>query len=231
MSGLHDEHRKRMDEKVKTMGIDNMPEHEILEMLLFAVIPRGNTNEIAKELCEKFGGLGNVLTAEPEELTEIRGIGYRAAQFLTTLPQFTGAIERSLNFPQCKITNREMAKAYVKTFFFGKLTETFYLISLSSTGKIIGKSKISDGTTDEVHAYTRTVAEIALKNKAHSVILAHNHPGGTKNASVADVNFTNKVIEALKVLQIEVSDSLIVASGEVTSMFEEGYCKPNGHLR
>ncbi len=224
MSDLHKDHRKRMDEKSQAAGLHNMPEHEVLEKILFAVIPRGNTNEIAKELCDRFGGIGNVLTADVGELMEIKGVGKRAAYFLHELPDILGIVERSLNCIESKIKSREDACRYVKTFFYGKVTEQFYMISLTSTGHIIKHNKISEGVTNEVHVYARNVAQTAMQNKAHSVIIAHNHPGGTAEASWGDVQCTREIEKALKTLGIELYDSIVVARGEGRSVFDDENC-------
>ncbi len=224
MNDLHKDHRQRMDKKSEASGLHNMPEHEVLEKLLFAVIPRGNTNGIAKELCDKFGGIGRVLTADVNELMEVKGVGKRVAYFLKELPDVLGIVERSLNFYDDRILTSEDACNYVKTFFYGKLTEQFYLISLNSTGHIIKHTKIADGVTDSVLIDARLIAETAIRDKAHSVIIAHNHPGGTPNPSCSDVTCTENIVRALNTLGIKVFDSIIVAKGEGRSVFDSDLC-------
>lgn len=224
MNDLHKNHRKRMYKKAETAGLSNMPEHEVLEMLLYAVIPRGNTNEIAIKMCRRFGSISGVLKADVNELMEIDGVGNKTAQFIHSLPEVLGIVERSLNFPDKRISNREEALEYVKTFFFGKATEQFYMISLTSKGGIIKHNKLGDGITDEVHVYARNVAQTAMQNHAHSVIIAHNHPGGTLNPSYSDVKCTEEIAAALKTLNIELYDSIVVARGEANSIFDSELC-------
>ncbi len=224
MKDLHKDHRKRMDEKSEAAGLHNMPEHEVLEKILFAVIPRGNTNEIAKELCDRFGGIGNVLKADVNELMEVKGVGRRVAYFIHELPDVLGIVERSLNYGDKRIESCEDACEYIKTFFYGKVTEQFYMISLTSTGHIIKHNKLSEGITDEVHVYARTVAQIAMQNKAHSVIIAHNHPGGTAEASYSDVLCTEEIAKALSTLGIKLYESVIVARGDGKSVFDNDLC-------
>ena len=220
MKSLHENHRQRIDMKAETSGLENLPEHEILEQLLFAVIPRGNTNEIARALCLEFGGIGNVLKADVDELRQIDGVGYRTAVFIHNLPDVLGVVERSLRFSENKITSREDALEYVKTLFYGKVTEHFYMISLTSTGGIIKFNKMGEGTTDEVKVYARNVAARALRNGAHSVIIAHNHPGGTAAPSLSDKTCTEAIERALDAVGIKLYDSIIVAGGEAVSLFE-----------
>ncbi|MBQ2890543.1 MAG: hypothetical protein IJE44_02720, partial [Clostridia bacterium] len=146
MGNLHDKHRERMDKKAKLGGLHNMPDHEVLEMILFAVIPRGNTNEIAKRLIDEFGSLHKVLTADEKELAKIEGIGMRTAKFLTSLYDVLGVLERSINSPKKQIKTSEEAIDYAKTFFYGKLTEQFLLITLNRAGNVIGRYKLGDGS-------------------------------------------------------------------------------------
>lgn len=69
---LHKNHRQRMDMKAEMGGLENMPEHEVLERLLFTVIPRGNTNETAKRLCDEFGGIGGVCAPMFQSLKKLK---------------------------------------------------------------------------------------------------------------------------------------------------------------
>ncbi len=224
MSNLHEGHRERMDRKSEVTGLHNMPEHEVLEKILFAVIPRGNTNEIAGELCRRFGGIGGVFAAEIDELMEVKGVGRRVAYFLYELPDILGIVERSLRFSDKTIRNGQDAQDYVKTFFYGKVTEQVYMISLNKAGHIIKHDKIGEGIIDEVPIYARQVAKIAMQNKAYSVIIAHNHPGGTLTPSRADVQCTEHIALALSTLGIKFYDSIIVAKGETASIFDSDIC-------
>lgn len=221
---LHEDHRKRMDEKSETSGLHTMPEHEVLEKILFAVIPRGNTNEIAQKLCRRFDGIGNVLMADVKDLMEVEGVGKRTAYFLHELPDVLGIVERSLSFGDRRIKSRADAQKYVQSFFYGKLHEQFYIISLTSSGKIIKHTKLSDGTTDEVHIYARNVVQTALRDKAHSVIIAHNHLGETAQASFADVKCTEEIAKSLSLIGINLYESVIVARGESVSVFDNELC-------
>ncbi len=91
----HTGHRQRMKEKSKNIGLAFMHEHEQLEIILYAVIPRGNTNEIAHELLRRFHSIYGVLSADVNELVKVDGIGVRAAEFLHSLPSILGIVKRS----------------------------------------------------------------------------------------------------------------------------------------
>ena len=218
MENLHDKHRERMDKKAKLSGLYNLPEHEVLEIILFAVIPRGNTNEIAKRLLDEFGTIYKVLTADERELVKIEGVGMRAAKFLTSLYDVLGVVERSMNFPKEQIKTREEAINYAKTFFYGKLTEQFFLITLNKAGNVIGRYKLGDGSDNELHIYPKNIVVKALSDEASAVILVHNHPGGNLTASFADIQMTKKIKEVLDTVEIKLLDSVIVSGGKGISI-------------
>lgn len=224
MSELHDKHRQRMDEKSDAVGLENLQEHEVLEKLLFAVIPRGNTNGIAKELCDKFGGIGFVLGADVKELMETEGVGKRVAYFLHELPELLGIVERSLEFKNRHIKDRQAACRYSATLFRNKVTECFYMVCLNSKGYVLKSTLLSKGVSDEVHVYIRNIVHTALTCGAHSVIIAHNHPGGSAEPSFADIKLTEQIAAALSLLGIELYESVIVARGEGKSILDSDLC-------
>lgn len=218
MAELHKDHRKRMYRKAEEIGLQNLEEHEILEIILYAIVPQGNTNTAAKALIDKFGGIANVLKAEEKELVEVEGIGMRTAKFIRNLYDVLGVVERYAELPEKKIKNFEDAVKYVKPYFYGKFSELFYMVSLNKNGGVINSHRISVGISDEVHIYPQAVARKALQDEAYSVIIAHNHPGGGLSASFADEEVTAKIQKALAAIGVELFDSIIIAQGTGVSV-------------
>ena len=221
----HDGHRQRMLQKAKDSGLEFLPEHEQLEILLFAVIPRGNTNGIAIDLIRRFGSIAGVITAQPGELTRSPGVGGRVAAFLNQLPDYLGIVQRSQMFGENKAlvleTTEEMGN-YAQTLFNHKETEAFYLISLSYSGRVIRFDKISEGDVDETAVYVRRIARCAIINEASDVILVHNHPSGKLVPSITDIQRTREIVENLRVLGVSVKDHIIVSGCAWMSMREDG---------
>ncbi len=218
MAELHKDHRKRMYRKVEEMGLQNLEEHEVLEIVLYAIVPQGNTNGIARALILKFGNIANVLKAEENELMEIDGIGSRTAKFIRNLYDVLGVVERAALVPDKKIKTQQDAVNYMKPFFNGKSSEQFYMVSLNKSGGIINAHRISEGVSDEVHIYPQIIAKKALLDGAYSVLIAHNHPGGSMTASFADEDVTMKIYKSLSAVGIELFDSLIIAEGKGASV-------------
>ena len=208
------------------MGFEFMEEHEQLEKILFAVIPRGNTNEIAHLLLKQCGSLYGVLTAEIDELTQIPGVGNRVAQFLHDLYPILGCVER------CKLRNEgskvfnmqtpQMRGEYAKTLFYGKLTEAFYLISLNKKLQAFRFDKISEGSAEETPVYVQEVVKQAMRTKAYAVVLCHNHPSGSLNPSGADLEITRQLYQAMDAVGVQLLDHIIVGGGEYLSLKDMG---------
>lgn len=220
---LHEGHRSRIDAKVRVSGLEFLEEHEQLERLLFAVMPRGNTNELAKMLLNEFGSFYNVLTADVSQLKRIEGVGHRTAEFLHDMMPLLGIVERSVisqGKGKALLDTTEKIGDYAKSLFNGKLVENLYMISLNSHKGIICFDKISEGTSHVAAASIHTISKRALLNEASYVVLAHNHPGGKLEPSVADLSLTREVKLALDTLDIKLIDHIIVACGKWLSLMD-----------
>lgn len=213
----HRGHRKRLNDKVQKLGMEFLAEHEQLEKILFTVVPRGDTNPIAHALLDKFGTISAVLMASPEDLKKIDGVGSRTAEFLSSLPSVLGIVERSLKGAKIKLNTTENIGTFASTLFYGKLYESVYIIFLDYKDGLIGYEKLSDGTTNTSSLYVRRVIDSAIKNKASSIILTHNHPSGDCNPSSNDDRITKLVGEALQALDIKLKDHIIVGTDEFYS--------------
>lgn len=223
MEELHNGHRARIDAKARLMGLEFLEEHEQLEKLLFAVIPRGNTNEIAIRLINEFGSIYGVLCADVEQLRAVDGVGHRTAEFLHDLMPLFGIVERASmqsNSKRIILDTTEKIGEYAKQFFYGKLVENLYMISLNSGNELMRFDKISEGTATAASVSLHIIAKLAILNEASSVILMHNHPGGRLEPSMSDITMTRDVKEALASLGIPLVDHIIVACGKWISMTE-----------
>ena len=121
-----------------------------------------------------------------------------------------------------RIGNTRDAERYCKGLLMGERNEQFYVICLDAQCRVLGRRKVSEGTLSEVSAYPRTVMEAALMSNAHSVLLCHNHPGGTCAPSHEDVASTLQLQRLLNGVNILVLDHLIVAGEKVYSMIQHG---------
>lgn len=121
-----------------------------------------------------------------------------------------------------RIGNLAEAKHYCRSLVSGLRNEQFHVICLNSGCYLLGEKKITDGSLCEVNAYPRSVLETALNYNAYSVLLCHNHPGGTNHPSSEDISATEKIRNLLNGVGIHLLDHMIVAGYDVYSMADNG---------
>ncbi len=220
---LHKGHRERFRERFLKEGLDNFEDHQVLELLLFQAIPRSDTNPVAHRLMQRFGSLSAVLEADPKDLAVVEGVGTKAAAFLSMIPQVT----RRYFLDRIKHTHKplntsEGAAEYLVPLMAGRSEEVFYVICLDSQLKVLYPALISEGTVKDAYVHPRHVVEAAVRHKAASVILAHNHPAGTVKPSHHDHSITRRLVQALGGIDIKVVDHVIVAGEQFYSFAREG---------
>ena len=220
---IHAGHRERLrDRFIRDKGFENFEDHQVLELLLFYSNARVDTNPLAHELLDQFGSLKGVLEARPEQLMQINGIGKQQATLISMVVPLTRVWYRCAMSEPGRIGNSREAEQYCLSFLAGERTERFYVVSLNAKCNILGRRKISEGSLSEVSAYPRMVMETALNYNAHSVLLCHNHPGGTCAPSAEDISSTLQLQRLLNGVGILVLDHIIVAGNRTYSMIQHG---------
>lgn len=219
---MHEGHRKRLKERFLREGLDSFEQHQILELLLFFSIPRKDTNEIAHNLLSKYGSLSGVFEADFKDLVDTPQIGENTAFLLTLIPDLARRYFNDKWRDKPELNSSTKAGEYVATLFTGRQYEAFYVINLDAQNKVNYAELVHEGTINEAPVYPRMIVESALRHKANSVILAHNHPGGSLNPSRADIEATERIRTALESISIKVVDHIIVCGSKYTSFAERG---------
>ncbi|MCM2358615.1 MAG: DNA repair protein RadC [Geobacteraceae bacterium] len=220
---IHSGHRERLRKRFQEEGLDNFEDHQVLELLLFHAIPRGDMNPLAHLLIKRFGSLSAVLEADPKDVAAVKGIGEKAASFLAMIPQVTRRYfhDRVLR-DRPKLNSSEAVADYLIPLMAGRPEEVFYVLCLDTQCRVVYPALISEGTVKEAAVYPRHVIEEAIRHRAASVILAHNHPAGTAKPSQQDHKLTRLLVQALGPLDIKVLDHIIVAGDKAYSFAREG---------
>lgn len=217
----HKDHRARVKERFIKNGLETFHDHEVLEMLLYFVIPRIDTNPIAHELLDKFGSLHAVVEASPEALKEVKGIGDNAAILITFFRQFMARYatdKEEYDLKYAAMDTSEKIGRYLKPRFMDKDEEHLIAMATDIKGKILGVEQISKGGIRSTNINIRKLVEFSIKYNASGIILAHNHPGGLAIPSDEDINATRVVQQALLPMDIVVRDHIIVAGNDFLSM-------------
>ena len=219
---IHDGHRQRLKERFLREGLDGFTDVQVLELLLFYVVPRKDTNPIAHGLLDRFGTLARVLDAPVSKLTQVNGISDNGATFLKLVRE----MDRRYVLSQGEdiiLNTIEDCCDYVSRFFRGKKNETVVLLSLDAKLKVLSCREVGEGSINYANVPVRRVVEMALEDGATSVILAHNHPSGIASPSQDDIHTTRRLAAALSAVEISLADHIVVAEDEYVSMVQSGY--------
>ena len=211
-------HRDRLRERALAGGLAALPDYELLELHLFRSIPRGDVKPLAKQLLARFGSLGAVLGATPEELKTVKGVGDTVALDLKLLHEATLRSARDAVGRRPVISSWSALLAYVKAALAHEAREQFRVLFLDKKNQLIADEVMNRGTVDHAPVYPREVMRRALELSASAVILVHNHPSGDPTPSAADIDMTRQVVDAGRALRIAVHDHLIAARDGVASL-------------
>lgn len=223
MENLHEGHRKRMKERFIKSGLDDFAPHNILELLLFYSIPRGDTNPVAHRLIDIFGSLSGVFDATPEELAKVDGVGENSAILISMIPQIARKyLEDKADTANIVVGCSDIG-AFLLPKFVGRTNEALMMVSIDNKNKIISCSVVAEGTVDSAKVSRRKIMEEAMKVKATRVILAHNHPCGVAVPSSEDVVMTKEIGRLFAQVGIELVDHIIVANDDYVSMAASGF--------
>jgi DNA repair protein RadC len=150
-----------------------------------------------------------------------RALGLRRP--LSLIPQVTRRyFHDRVHHARTPLTSSEAAAEFIAPLMAGRSEEVFYVVCLDSQLRVLFPALVSEGTVKDALVHPRHVVEAALRHRAASVILAHNHPGGTAKPSNHDHKLTQHIVQALGSIDIRVADHVIVAGEQVYSFAREG---------
>ncbi len=225
IENIHAGHRDRMRERFLRKGLDDFHDHEALEMLLYYVIRRGNTNETAHMLLHEFGTLNNVLNASIPDLCRVKGVGESMAVYL----QIVGAFFKRCQSEQVNdlpLANFENRLLYFRTKLYDKTDENILLACLDDRFRVIRCENLAKGTAGSVHIETNTLLRFVTSVPCSRVILAHNHPCGEAEPSYEDIMETKTLGKLLRSISVTLVDHIIVAGNHAMSMYKTGAYDP-----
>jgi len=217
---------ERPRERLQKHGAEVLSSQELLALVIGRGISKKSVITIAQELLTRFGNIKAISEATIEELSQIKGIGLaKAAQIKAC---FELGKRQDLE-PELKDFDIKDPQSVVKAIRAGikdKAKEHFKLILLNTRNKIISISTVSIGTLNASLVHPREVFKDAISHNAYSVVLAHNHPSGDSEPSEDDLMITKRLVDAGKILDIKVTDHIIITKNGYFSFKEKGLIKP-----
>lgn len=222
---IHSDHRKRMKSQFINNGASMFEDHNMLELLLFYAIPRVDTNEIAHKLINHFGSLAEVFDAPYEELIKVEGVAENSATLIKMVPSLAQRYAVSKHSNVKVFDNPKVIGEYFVNKFIGCTEEKVYLMLLDSSLQLIYCALLANGTATSANVSIRGVVNLVVKHSACSVVLAHNHPRGLVLPSTEDLTVTSKLKYALRPLEIQLIEHIIVSGNEYIPLIADGYIK------
>lgn len=214
---MHEGHRERLKRKFVKYGADSLETHELLEMLLFYGIPRKDTNELAHTLINNFGSLHQVFDAPMSSLLKINGIGESAA-ILIRLVSKLSRVYAEKSYKTSKRLTKEQIEKIILNKFIGRIKEHVILVLFDAKRNLVFCDVISQGSFSATVIHIREIVELALKFNATKAIVAHNHPSGIALPSKEDIETTIELKNALKLIDVNLVDHIIVADNDYVSI-------------
>ncbi len=214
-------HRQRLKEKL--LNNTSLPDYEILELLLSYAIPRKDTKDLAKDMLKRFGSIRGCLMAKEGELESVHNAGKGVSTFFLLLREILtryaeGAIKEKETF---KTLEDFVRMAYPKLSALSE--EEIWIACLDTQNRLITFECLFKGGIDEVFVQCRQIVEHALKRKASSILLCHNHPGGNIQPSQADRELTNNISSVCESLNIRFLEHFIITEKGCTCVLKEKF--------
>jgi len=212
---------ERPRERLVKFGEQALSAQELLQLILGRGVAGESVAVTAQKLLTQFGSLQKLAEASIEELSSIRGIGLAKASQIKAAFEISRRLStQTPSYKSKELTDPEKVYRLIKSKLKDYHKEHFYIIALNSRNYSI--AEVSVGSLNASVVHPREVFSEAIKNKAASVVFAHNHPSGDPEPSEDDLLLTKKLVESGKILGIEVSDHIIVAKDSFFSFKNKG---------
>lgn len=203
-------HRERLKERFRETGGDALADYELLEMLLFRAIRRGDTKPLAKRLIARFGSFAEVLSAQPTRLMEVTGVGEAVATEIKLVHAAAMRLMRGQVLNRPLLGSWSAILDYVRAAMAFSDNEQFRILFLDKKNQLIADEVQQEGTVDHTPVYPREVMKRALELGASAIVLVHNHPSGDPAPSMPDIEMTRKIVDAGQRLGVTIHDHVVV---------------------
>ena len=203
-------HRDRLRQRLRQSGADAIADYELLELVLFRAMPRRDVKPLAKTLIARFGSFAEVLTARPERLMEVSGVGETVVTELKIVEASARRLARGELRQRRALSSFIDVLDYCRAAMATSEREEFRVLFLDKKNGLIAEELQGVGTVDHTPVYPREIVRRALELSASALILVHNHPSGDPTPSGADIRMTQDIIAIAKPFQLVVHDHLII---------------------
>lgn len=215
-------HRARLRKRLLEGGAEALADHEVIEFLLMGARPRIDTKPIARDLLKRYGSLAGVLNADPQALAAHAQMGEASAAALKIVALAARRLARNQVQEKPVLGSWQALLDYLHIDMAHLTVERVRVLYLNAQNRLIHDEHVGDGSIDEAAIHPREVIRRGLDLGAAALILVHNHPSGSPEPSRADIQITNRIAEAGRLLGIVVHDHVIVGREGHVSLKAKG---------
>ncbi|EKO3395479.1 DNA repair protein RadC [Vibrio fluvialis] len=210
-------------EKLLLRGPQALSDAELLAIFLRTGTQGMNVLELSDFLLREFGSLRALFSATKDQFCAHKGLGEaKFVQLQAVLEMTQRYLAETLKRGEA-LTSPQQTKLYLSSVLRDRQREAFYILFLDNQHRVIRDEVLFEGTIDAASVYPREVVKRALHHNAAALILAHNHPSGVAEPSQADRRITQRLTDALALVDIRVLDHFVVGDGDVVSFAERGW--------
>jgi len=210
-------------EKLLSHGPQSLTDAELLAILLRTGTQGMNVLELADFLLREFGTLRSLFSSSKDHFCQHKGLGEaKYVQMQAALEITQRYLAETLKRGEA-LTSPQQTQLYLSCVLRDRQREAFYILFLDNQHRVIQDEILFEGTIDAASVYPREVVKRALHHNAAALILAHNHPSGIAEPSQADRRITNRLTDALALVDIRILDHFVVGDGEIVSFAERGW--------
>jgi DNA repair protein RadC len=211
---------ERPRERLQKFGVEALSSQELLSLILGRGVPGESVSVTSQRLLSTFGNIKAISEASIEELAKVKGIGLAKAAQIKAAFELAKRKDEVIQ-TKINIESPQDTVNLVKSKLIDKKKEHFLVLSLDSRNNLIKVSEVSVGSLNASIVHPREVFREAIQSSAASVIMVHNHPSNDPTPSEDDLEITKRLVEAGKILGIEVIDHIIVTKDRFISFKEK----------
>lgn len=213
---------ERPREKLIKLGASTLSDAELLAIFLRTGYAGKTAVDLARELLTQFKGLRSLLEASHKSFCSVKGLGdAKFSQLHATLEMARRHLSETIASGPLLNASSDV-KNFLKSELRHRQQEVFLMLYLNSQHALIAQEELFIGTINHAHIHPREVLKQVMHHNAAAILIAHNHPSGQSNPSQADLDITERLAQALMMIDVKVLDHLIVGEGEVFSFAEQG---------
>lgn len=214
---------ERPRERMMKMGAAALSNQELLAILLRTGTGGCSVIDLAEQILARFQGIRSLVDANIEELMAVPGIGPAKAVQLLAAIELGRRVARHRREPQGVIRSPQDAADLLMDRLRFMSQEHFVILLLDTKNQVLAEETVSIGSLNASIVHPREVFRPALKRSAASILCAHNHPSGDPTPSQEDIAVTSRLVEAGRILGIDVLDHIVIGEHRYVSLKEQGY--------